>query len=72
MRELTSEEIELVSGVGTIGDKAADIGRVGSMVGVLATNTIKGAIRGGAAGALLGASYGFGLVVGGEIYNAIS
>ncbi|NQV68419.1 MAG: bacteriocin-like peptide [Pseudohongiella sp.] len=59
MRELTTWEIEQVSG-GTIGDFATEGGAIGTVVGGIVTNTIRGAITGGGFGALIGASMGIG------------
>lgn len=72
MRELTLDEIEQVSGGGTISDWAAEGGAIGSMVGTLATNTMRGAARGGLGGALVGASFGAGQIVGATLYDLIS
>lgn len=59
MRELTAVEIEQVSG-GSIGEFAANGGALGSVMGGIATNTLRGAIAGGAFGAVLGAAGGIG------------
>jgi len=72
MRELTLDEIERVSGAGTIGDYAADGGAIGSIIGTLATNTMAGAARGGVAGALIGASWGVGQVTGNALHEWLS
>ena len=59
MRELTETEISQVSG-GSIGDFAANGGAVGTIAGGIITNSIRGAMVGGAYGALGGAVLGAG------------
>lgn len=60
MRELTSEEIEMVPGAGIVGEMTADAGAIGMIAGAVKTNTLAGATRGGAYGALVGAAFGVG------------
>ena len=55
MRELTETEISQISD-GSVDQFAAEVGGYGSILGAMVTNSISGAIRGGAFGAVLGAS----------------
>ncbi|MBL4572454.1 MAG: Blp family class II bacteriocin [Gammaproteobacteria bacterium] len=71
MRELTLDEIEQVSG-GGIGSYATDGAAGGSFLGALATNTLYGAARGGAIGALGGISFGIGYEIGSALYDRLS
>ncbi|MBT3531000.1 MAG: hypothetical protein HOA33_12875 [Gammaproteobacteria bacterium] len=72
MRELTNEEIDVVSGAGTIGEWAADGAGVGTIGGAIITGGIRGAMMGGAYGGLLGATAGAGYVAGTYLYDVIS
>jgi hypothetical protein len=72
MRELTLDEIERVSGGGTIGDFAADGGAIGSILGAGIRGTISGAARGGITGAVLGGSFGIGFATGSRLYEYLS
>ncbi|MEX0964636.1 MAG: hypothetical protein WDZ52_11420 [Pseudohongiellaceae bacterium] len=72
MRELTLDEIEQVSGGGTIGEYTADGGGLGSIAGTLFTGTLRGAASGGMMGGLLGASFGGGYMIGTALYERIS
>lgn len=72
MRELTLEEIEQVSGGGTLGDFAADGGAAGTVLGGFFTDTLGGAARGGIGGAALGASFGLGYMAGTYLYERVS
>ena len=58
MRELTSMEIEQVSGGASVGEYAAEGGAIGSILGGVVTGTIQGAMRGGVAGALVMGTFG--------------
>ena len=71
MRELTETEISQVSG-GSIGDFAANGGAVGTIAGGVITNTIRGAMMGGAYGALGGAVLGAGYYTSRWIVQSLS
>ena len=71
MRELTSDEIEQVSG-GGLASYAAEGAAGGSFLGAIATRTLYGASRGGGVGALAGMSFGLGYEAGSVLYDYIS
>ena len=72
MRELTLDEIEQVSGGGTIGDFATEGGAIGSIVGAGVTGTLRGAVTGGSIGAVAGGSFGIGWGIGTALYDRLS
>jgi len=72
IRELTQEELRMVSGGVSMTDAVGFGGGAGSAVGIIATNTMRGAAAGGALGAALGFAFGAGYAVGTAIYNGMS
>ena len=72
MRELTLEEQDKVVGGSYVADGATEGGAFGTVVGAVATNTLRGAATGGIWGAALGGSFGFGYGVGSYIYEQAS
>jgi len=72
MRLLTEEEVERVSGGGFISEMAADFGAVGTVIGYVADSSLMGATRGGMAGAMIGASFGGGYIIGERLYDWLS
>lgn len=69
MRELSEKEIREVWGAGAIAEAAAELGAFGSVVGYIADRSLTGFTRGGAAGTLLGASFGIGYTTGTALYD---
>jgi bacteriocin-like protein len=72
MRELTENELALVSGGGLKGDLVEDWGfgtAVGGTLGAVATGATRGVMIGGAIGGAVGLSWGVGWATGSWIYR---